>query len=483
MTRLGLRRGARRIAPLAWPVFVGQVAVIAFSTVDTVMVARTSAIDLAALAVGASVYISIFVGFMGTVLAVGPIAGQLYGAGKLHESGHEAQQAMWLGLALAVPGCLLLLFPDPFLALARSEPAVAARVRQYLDGLAFALPPALVFTAFRGFNVAVSRPKAVMALQLGGLALKVPVNAVLVFGIDAPTPFGALHLPALGVAGCGIATALVMWCQLAGTIVLLRRDRFYRRFGLGRGMTIAAPSAASLKALLRLGVPMGLAVMVEVTGFTFMAFFVSRIGATAVAGHQVAVNMVSMMFMLPLAIANASSTLVAQQVGAGDSADARRIGWAGLEIGVGVAAVVGGAVYFLREQVVGLYTANPVIVAAALPLLAWVALFHIADAAQTVAAFVLRAYRIATLPLLIYVVALWGVGLGGGYLAAFDPAGISPAWMHSARGFWSMATIGLTVAAISLSALLAWNLRREASAAPAGPAPPSRREGLGREQS
>ncbi len=130
-----------------------------------------------------------------------------------------------------------------------------------------------------------------------------------------------------------------MWCQLAGAHAsLLRRDRFYRRFGLGRGMTIAPPSAASLTALLRLGVPMGLAMMVEVTGFTFMAFFVSRIGATAVAGHQIAVNMVSMMFMLPLAIANATSTLVAQQVGAGDSADARRIGWAGLEIGVGVAA-------------------------------------------------------------------------------------------------------------------------------------------------
>ena len=95
-------------------------------------------------------------------------------------------------------------------------------------------------------------------------------------------------------------------------------------------------------------------------------------------------------------------------------------------------------------------SANPVIVAATLPLLAWVALFHVADAAQTVAAFVLRAYRIATLPLLIYVVALWGVGLGGGYLAAFDPAGISPAWMHSARGFWSMSTLGLVVAALAL---------------------------------
>ena len=474
MTRLGLRRGARRIAPLAWPVFVGQVAVIAFSTVDTVMVARTSAIDLAALAIGASVYVTIFVGFMGTVLAVGPIAGQLYGAGKLRESGHEAQQAMWLGLALAVPGCLLLLAPEPFLALARSEPAVAARVREYLAGLAFALPPALVLTAFRGFSVAVSRPKAVMALQVGGLALKVPVNAVLVFGIDAATPLGVLHLPALGVAGCGIATALVTWCQLSGAILLLRGDRFYRRFGLGRGMTIAPPRTTSLKALLRLGVPSGLAVVVEVTGFTFMAFFVSRLGATAVAGHQVAVNMVSMMFMLPLAIANASSTLVAQQVGAGDLVDARRIGWAGLEIGVGIAAVVGGAIYFLREHVVGLYTANPVIVAAALPLLAWVALFHVADAAQTIAAFVLRAYRIATLPMLIYVVALWGVGLGGGYLAAFDPAGISPPWMHSARGFWSMSTLGLVIAALSLSGLLAWNLRRQASAARRGPVPSSR---------
>jgi MATE family multidrug resistance protein len=275
-----------------------------------------------------------------------------------------------------------------------------------------------------------------------------------------------------------------MWCQLACALLLLRGDPFYRRFGLGRGMSLAAPSAASLKELLRLGVPMGLSVLVEVTGFTFMALFVSRIGATAVAGHQVAVNMISMMFMLPLAIANATSTLVAQQVGAGDAADARRIAWAGLEIGVAVAAVVGGAVYVLREQVVALYTANPVIVAATLPLLAWVAVFHVADAAQTVAAFVLRAYRIATVPLLIYVVALWGMGLGGGYLAAFDPTGISPAWMHSARGFWSMATFGLVVAAISLTALLARKLRREASTAErAASSASSRAKALGREQS
>ncbi len=479
MTRLGLRQGARRIAPLAWPVFVGQVAVLAFSTVDTVLVARTTPTDLAALAIGAAVYISVFVGLMGVVLAIGPIAGQLFGAGKLRECGGEVQQAMWLAVFLSLPGGLVLLVPEPFLALARAEPAVAAKVRDYLHWLALALPPALVFTAYRGFNVAVSRPKAVMAMQMGGLVLKVPLSALLVFGTAGP-----VHVPALGAAGCGLATAIVMWLQLGAAIRLLRRDRFYRRFGLGRDMTIAAPRTASLRVLLRLGVPIGLAVLVEVTGFTFMAFFVSRTGATAVAGHQIAANMVSMMFMLPLAIANAASTLVAQQVGAGEIADARRIGWAALEVGVAVAAVLGAAVYLSREHLVGLYTANPVIVAAALPLLAWVALFHVADAAQTIAAFVLRAYRIATLPLVVYVLAVWGIGLGGGYVAAFDLAGISPPWMLGARGFWSMATVGLATAGLAMSTL-SWRsrLRREASpSAPAGPAPPSRREGLGREQ-
>ncbi|MGZ5249724.1 MAG: MATE family efflux transporter [Caldimonas sp.] len=459
MTRPGLKESALRLLPLAWPVFIGQIAVLAFSTVDTVMVARASALDLAALAIGGSTYISVFVGLMGAILAIGPIAGQLYGAGKLRESGHEAEQAVWLALALSVLGCAVLLWPEPFLALARAEPPVAAKVRGYLNGLAFALPAALVFTAYRGFNIAVSRPKAVMALQLGALALKVPVNALLVFGFAVATPFGEWRVAGLGAPGCGIATAIVVWCQLLAAWTLLRRDPFYAPFGLGR--RLCRPNRGSLAALLRLGVPMGLSVLIEVTGFTFMAFFISRIGATAVAGHQIAVNMISLMFMLPLSIANASSVLVAQRLGAGDADDASRIGWAGLEIGVLIAAVLGSAVYLLRESLIGLYTGNAVIVAAALPLLAWVVLFHVADAAQTIAAFVLRAHRIATVPLVVYVLAIWLVGLGGGYLAAFVFTGVGPAWLHGAQGFWSMATLGVALAALGLTGYLAWTLRRE----------------------
>src|SRR5450755_3750707 len=358
MTRLGLRQSARRIAPLAWPMYVGQVAVLAFSTVDTVMVARHSALDLAALAIGAAAYISVFVGLMGVVMALGPIAGQLYGAGRLRDCGRALHQAMWLALSLSIGGCALLLFPEPFLGLAHAPAEVAVRVRGYLGGLAFALPAALLFTAYRAFNIAVSRPTAVMALQLGALVLKVPLTGLLVFGLALPTPFGELRIPSFGAPGCGAATAIVMACQMAIAWRVLRRDSFYRPFGLREPFT--PPERTRLAGLLRLGVPMGLSILVEVTGFTFMAFFIARIGATPVAGHQLAVNMVSLMFMLPLAIANASSTLVAQRIGAGDGAGARRLARHGVEIGVLAGAAVGATVYFLRASILRAYTSDPV---------------------------------------------------------------------------------------------------------------------------
>ncbi|MBT9504403.1 MAG: MATE family efflux transporter [Burkholderiaceae bacterium] len=440
----------KRIAPLAWPVFIGQVAVLAFSTLDTMLVARYAAVDLAALSVGSAVYITVFIGLMGVVLALSPIAGQMFGAKKLHEAGRQYHQAIWLALALSVPGCLVLMFPGPFLNLAQASPEVAGKVRGYLGALAFSLPAALLFTAFRAFNTAVSRPKAVMVLQLGGLAMKVPLSLLFVYGFTIDD----LHLPALGVAGCGIATAIVMWSQVLLAWWVTRHNAFYADFGLQRG-GLMPPDRAAIINQLRLGIPMGFTVLVEVTGFSFMAIFIARIGATAVAGHQIAVNLVSLLFMMPLALANATSTLVAQRIGAHEMLDARRVGWHGLEIGLLAATLLGGLVYFGRDLVLGVYTQDPAVIAAALPLLAWLWVFHIADAAQTLGAFILRAHRVTTLPSLIYVLALWGVGLGGGYVLAFHSQGWAPATLWGARGMWAASTAGLVLAGISMCALLA----------------------------
>lgn len=461
--RMSFAEDARRLAPLAWPVFVGQLAVLGFATVDTVLVARYSALDLAALAVGNAAYVSTFVGLMGVVLAVGPIAGKLFGAGRLAEAGQQFGQAIWLALALSVLGCLLLVFPQPFLAVARAEPDVADKVRWYLGALAFALPPALLFTAYRGFNTAVSRPKAVMVLQLGGLALKVPLSALLVYGLSLSTPLGELRVPSLGVAGCGASTAVVMWGQWFAARTWLRRGAFYRPFGLHLP-GLARPQAASQRALLKLGVPMGLSIALEITGFTFMALFISRLGATPVAGHQIAVNLVSLLFMMPLSLGNAACTLVAQRLGANDLRDARRLSWHGVELGLALATLVGASAYLLREHLLRAYTHDAAIIAAALPLLAWMTLFHIADAAQILAAFVLRAYHLTVAPMLIYAASLWGVGLGGGFALAFNTTGLAPLALQGAPGFWAACTAGVTLAALALCGLLGWVLntkRRE----------------------
>jgi MATE family, multidrug efflux pump len=447
------RDDARRIAALAWPVLVGQLAVLGFATVDTVLVGRQSATDLAALAVGSAAYITVFIGLMGMVLAISPIVGQLYGAKRLEEAGHQLHQSVWLALGLSLIGSTLLVFPAPFLMLSRATPEVADKIRSYLLALAFALPASLLFTAYRGFNTAVSRPKAVMVLQLGGLGLKVPLSIALVSGAPA---FG---VPALGVTGCGLSTLTAMWAQAIVAYLVLRNDPFYRRFAL-RGHGLDRPQRASLMALLRLGVPMGLTILIEVTGFAFMAIFIARLGATPVAGHQIAVNLVSMMFMVPMALSNATSTLVAQCIGAARLRDACRLGVHGLQVTLVMATLIGSLVYLARGTIVGLYTADAAVASVALTLLSWVAPFHLSDALQTLAQFVLRAWRITVISLVVFVLSMWGLGLGGGYVLAFDTWGVTPAPWRGPVGFWIASTGGLLSAGVALTAFLLWMQRQ-----------------------
>ena len=455
-----LRDNAARIATLAWPLLVGQLSVMAFSTIDTLLLARYSAPDLAALAVGSATYAIVFIGLTGVVMAVAPICGQLFGAGKHEEAGAQLQQAAWLALMLALPGSLLLCFPSPFMALAQMAPDVEDKTRAYLAWLALSLPASLLFASWRGFNNAVSRPKAVMLLQVGALALKVPMSALLIHGLPG------VGLPALGVVGCSLGTMICMWLQVGLALLILRRDPFYDRFAL-RKRGLMPPDMASLRALLRLGVPMGMAIVIDVSGFVLMAVFIARLGTTVVAGHQIVANLVAILFMLPLALANATGMLVAQRIGGADLLGARRLGWHGMQLGVGLALLIGGLTYLAREEVVRLYTSNPLVISAALPLLAWVAVFHVADAAQAVAVAVLRAHRIVTLPMFVFGAAVWGVGLGGGYVLAFDVPGFTPAALRGAPGYWAANTAGLALTAIALTALMVALQRQRTE--PSGP--------------
>ncbi|HJV53222.1 MAG TPA: MATE family efflux transporter [Noviherbaspirillum sp.] len=430
-----------RIAALAWPILIGQLAVIANGVIDTAMTSRFSATALAALALGASIYVSIFVGLNGVLGAMGPIIGQLFGAQRFADIGAEIKQGAWLALFLAVPGCLALLFPQALLSLAHASPDLNAKSTLYLRILALALPATLGFRIYASLNTATGQPKMVMALQIGALALKVPLNALFIFG-----GFG---VPAMGGPGCAVATTVIAWLSFLISCVILRIDpgyRAYRIFGTG----FVAPQWSALRELLKLGIPMGLSYLIEVTAFTFMALFIARLGATVVAGHQITANFGTVLYMLPLAIASATGTLAAQAVGAGDHKNARHIGFAGIRLAAILSVSIGCIVWLARAAIIRAYTPDASVAAAALPLFFYIAFYQLFDSVQVTTAFVLRAYKVAVVPTLIYAVALWGVGLGGGYLLGLDPFGISPAIFRGAAGFWMGNSTSLALVAAGL---------------------------------
>ena len=188
----------RKIAGLAWPVLIGQLAIIAFGVIDTAMVGRYSAVDLAALGLGSSIYISVYIGLTGILTALQPITAQLFGARRYQEIGEEVRQSLWLALALTAIGFLILFFPGHLLHLARVPDALHERTVSYLRILAFGLPAGLVFRVYGSISNAVGKPRLVMILQIGALLLKVPLNTWFIFG--------GLGVPALGGPGCALAS-------------------------------------------------------------------------------------------------------------------------------------------------------------------------------------------------------------------------------------------------------------------------------------
>lgn len=430
----------RTLLTLAWPILVAQVAVIGLGVIDTVMAGRLSATDLAGVALGSSIYATVFVGQMGTLQALTPIAGHHYGARRFGEIGIDLEQTLWLALFLTLIALPLLLINRPWLRLIGAEAPVANVSSLYLWAVAAGLPAALAARAYIALNAAVSRPSVTMLINLGALAAKVPLNGLF---ID-----GAGPLPAMGGAGCGVATALIMWLMLLANWTLWRFDPFYLPFRPPPDRP-RRPVWSRQRELLRLGLPSGGTTLIEVSSFTFIALLLARFGATTVAGHQIVANVIALLFMLPLSYGIAAGVLVAQSLGAGVPEVARRAGLRGYWLSVGSALLVAIVVYLLREPLIGQFTRDARVAAVSLQLLGLGLLFHIFDAVQGVAAFVLRGYKVALLPMLIHGVTLWAIGLGGGWWLAYRPP---PAWpLGPAASFWLAAAIGLAIAAVALT--------------------------------
>ncbi len=433
----------RVIAGHAGTVLIGQLAVMAFGVIDTIVAGRYAEEALAALSVGAAIFISVYVSLMGGLQALLPVWAELHGANRADEVGRSVRQSLYVCLVGIVVGMAVLLSPGPLLHWTEVPLAMQGAVESYLAVLAWALPPALLFRLFSTLNQSLGRPRLVTWLQLGSLCIKLPLSVWFTFGGEG--------LPALGLVGAAWATLVVNYTMLGLALWLMRHATYYRAYRFWQ--RIEPPDWRQLRQFARLGVPGGLAVLVEITSFTLLALFIARLGIVSAAAHQIASNLMAVAYMVPLSFGLATSSRVSYWLGAGDPIKARRACLTGFGMVLLCSLVVCGLLVALRWRLPAAYSQNPAVVRMTAALLLATAAYHLADAVQTLCVFVLRCYRVTVSPLVIYCTLLWGAGLGGSYWLAFH--GFGPfAAMPSPLTFWLTSAAALWVTALLFVVLL-----------------------------
>jgi len=441
---------ARKLVAHALPILVAQLASIGMMVVDTVVLGHVSSVDLAAVAIGGGIHVSVVFALVGILQAVTPMVAQLHGAGRDDEVAGVLQQDFWLAMLLSIPGVLFLRHPGGVLGLAGMDGIVEASVRQYLALLAWGLPAALCYRTFYGFCNALGRPRVLMGIGIVSLLL----HAGLAWGFALRGWLGA----PLGVAGCALSNIIIAWLAcLAGAC--------YLHFGpLGRRYRPFAswqmPRWSTCRELLRLGLPMGFSNLVEITSFTLIALFIAALGPEVVAGHRIVANLAALCYMLPLSLAIATLSSVAQAVGARDWPRAHAAIAAGLLLAAGLSTALGVLCWLAAAPLVDAYTNDPGARAVAMNLVIYIALYQFFDALQTIAGHVLRAYRVTFVPMLIQTFCFWGIGLGGGWWLCYR---WSP--VLGVEGFWEASVLSLLAASMLLGPLL-WTALRAAEPAP-----------------
>ncbi len=435
---------ARGLVAHAIPILVAQLASIGMMVVDTVVLGHVSANDLAAVAIGGGIHVSVVFALVGILQAVAPVVAHLHGARRDHEVAGVLQQGFWLALLLAVPGMLFLRHPDALLGLATMDAAVEIKVRQYLGLLAWGLPAALCYRTFYAFCNALGKPRVLMGIGLVSLCL----HALLAWGLALQ---GWLGGP-LGVVGCALSNITIAWSTCISGALYLGFGPLAARYHPFSGWQL--PRWRAWRELLRIGLPMGLSNLVEITSFTMIALFIASLGASVVAGHRIIANLAALCYMLPLSLAIATLSAVGQAAGARDWRRARAAIGAGMLLAAALSSLVGGLLWLAAESLIAAYTDDAAVRQVAFSLIVFIAIYQFFDALQTVASHALRAFRVTFVPMLVQTVCFWGIGLLGGWWLCYrgpSPLGVA--------GFWLASVISIVFAAALLLPLLGKTLR------------------------
>lgn len=442
---------ARSLLALAIPVILAQVAQTAMGVVDTIMAGSVSATDMAAVAVGTSIWLPAILFGQGLLLALTPTIAQLNGAGRREKIGDQVQQGFWLAAGVSLLVMVVIYNSDHMIGLMHNiDPTLEAKAIGYLRAIMWGAPGYLFFQVLRNQCEGLSKTKPGMVFGFIGLLVNIPVNYIFIYG-----KFGA---PALGGVGCGVATGTVYWVMFI--MMRIYTKRTFSMKDIVAHSRFAKPHLPTLKRLTQLGLPIALALFFEVTLFAIVALLVSPLGIVAVASHQIALNVGSLMFVIPLSLGVAATIRVGSRLGQGLPDAAKVSAYTSIFTGIVMASITALVSVIFRENIVRLYNEDPLVVILASHLMVFAALYQISDAIQVISTGVLRGYKDTRSIFYITFVAYWVLGLPVGYLLALTNY-LVPAMGPS--GFWCGFILGLTFAAIMMTLRMRWIQKQPAS--------------------
>ena len=428
---------------LAAPLIAAQLAQVSTTLIDTVMAGNLSPQDLAAVALGASIWWAIVFCCTGLLLSINPTVAYLYGAGDYSRIGHVVRQGLWLATMVSIPAFLLVRSSGPLLEWLNVDPELVPITLGFLNAISFGAPALCIYQALRGFSEGISLTRPVMYASLLAVGGNAAGNYVFMYG-----KFG---MPQLGAVGCGVASAITMWLMLVFLAIYIRLHRAYAPFRVFSRFEV--PEWPQLRALLKLGTPIAVSMFMEASLFSTAALLIGAMGTIAVAGHQIALNVASVTFMIPLGLAMAITARVGQAMGRGDAAGARRSGFVGIALAAVFMSFSALCIFLFPEVIAGFYTNDPAVKAIAVQLLFMAAIFQISDGLQVAGSGALRGLKDTKLPMIITVVAYWVIGMPLGYTLGVTYGG-------GPRAMWIGFIFGLTTAAVLLNSRYYFTTKR-----------------------
>jgi MATE family multidrug resistance protein len=425
-----------RMFKLALPITIGQLAIFGMSVTDIIIAGRLSTNDLAAVTLGSTVFNLSIMLVIGIILGNGPIIGQLFSAGKTRALKEQFQNCLWLSLPLGLL-CSLFIGTGIVLLPQLDSPAeitnIAIRYLFPMLGSAFLLPYIMTFrTTFESMGQA----RTAMVFNLAGFAINIPLDYILVMG-----DWG---MPALGGAGCGWATFIVSLLIVGGEALYARSARTLRAYQLLNFKQ--AFDGERIKETLRLGLPIGGAILAEGGFFLLIPLLIAHLGAVTVSGHSVAISFDWMMFMIPMGISQAISILIAHELGRHQAYQAQVMCTTGLILTAAIALCQGAFVLLFREQIAALFTPDTAVQKLAASLLVYAAIFRVFDAINIGGNGALRGYKDTRITLILAFVGYWLIGFPLSYSLALSDLWGAPLGVE---GFW----IGMVIALIITASL------------------------------